>query len=98
MRSDLGAQRVDLLVIEAGRRLVEQQQFGLARERAGEFDALLGAEGQFVDRPIGDAGEPEFLDERARALAIRFSSPSRDRQAEARWRESRRARSRACRP
>ena len=33
-RLDLGAQRVDLLMVEAGGRLVEQQQLRLDRQRA----------------------------------------------------------------
>ena len=55
-------------MIEAGRRLVEQQQLGPDRERAGELDALADAERQFADRTVGDAFEAEFLDQRIRAL------------------------------
>ena len=43
---DLPAQHVDLVVVEARGRLVEQQQLGAAGERAGELDALAHREGQ----------------------------------------------------
>ena len=45
-RLDLAAQAIDLLVIEAAGRLVEQQQLRLAGQRARQFDALLRAERQ----------------------------------------------------
>ncbi len=57
------AQPVDLLVVEAARRLVEQQELGLARERAGQLDALLRGEGEVRDRLIGDRAEIERVDE-----------------------------------
>ena len=49
-RLDLAAQAIDFLVIEAAGRLVEQQQPRLARQRARQFDALLGSERQFARR------------------------------------------------
>ena len=47
------AERVDKIVVgdgvERGGRLVEQQQVGFARERAGDQDALLLSAGEFGD-------------------------------------------------
>ena len=47
---DLAAQHVDLVVIEAGRRLVEQQQLGAAGKRARQLDALADRERQAAGR------------------------------------------------
>ena len=38
--ADFAGERVDLLVVEARRGFVEQQQLGLDRQRARELDAL----------------------------------------------------------
>ena len=66
--ADLGGERVHLLVVQARRRLVEQEQLRLDRERPGELDALADPERQLPDRPVGDAGEAELLDQRVRPL------------------------------
>ena len=70
-------QRLDLLVVEAARGLVEQQQLGLARERAAELDALLGAERQVDHRPVGDGVELE--QRRAGGRPARRAAPPRAR-------------------
>ena len=44
--ADQLAEHVDLLVVEAAGRLVEQQQLRLGRERARELDALLVPNGR----------------------------------------------------
>jgi hypothetical protein len=50
-------QRVDLVVVEAGGRLVEEQKLGVAGERAGELDALAHREGQAPGRPKSECRE-----------------------------------------
>ena len=40
------AQLLDLLVVEAGGRLVEQEEQGIARQRPRQFDPLLRREGE----------------------------------------------------
>jgi hypothetical protein len=57
------AERVDLVVVEARGGLVEQQQLGVGRQRPGEFDALLGAEGQVRDHRVGHTGQAQELDQ-----------------------------------
>ncbi len=49
-RGDQLAQPVDLFMVQAAGGLVEQQELRLARERAGQLDALLRGEGQVRDR------------------------------------------------
>ena len=44
--------------VEVGERLVEQQQFGARRQRAGQRDALLLAAGEFVRILVALAGRP----------------------------------------
>ena len=61
MRRDQSAEFVDLLVVQAAGRLVEQQELRLGRKRAAEFDALLGAERQAADQRFGDFGEVEIV-------------------------------------
>src|SRR5450432_76985 len=56
-------QRLDFLVIEAAGRLVEQQQLGLARERAAELDALLRAERQIHHRYLGEGSQIEQVEQ-----------------------------------
>jgi hypothetical protein len=48
------AERRQLLVVEAGGGLVEQQQLRLGGQRARQLDALLDAEGQVAGRAVGD--------------------------------------------
>ena len=61
----VAARLVDLAVGEAGGRLVEQQQLGLADQGPGELDALERAVGQAGGRAVGEVGEVEL----ARAIA-----------------------------
>jgi len=67
--ADQIAERMDLLVVEAAGRLVEQQDLRIGRERARQFDALLGAERQAGNRDVGDVIKLEIVQdfvERAR--------------------------------
>ena len=63
MRLDQLAEPVDLGVIEAAGRLVEQQQLRPRRERARQLDALLQPERQVGDAAVRDIGEVEKLDQ-----------------------------------
>ena len=73
---DQVTQVIDLFAIEAGRRLVKQQQLRLGCERAGQFHALAVAERQVADHAIGDlrAGSQSRP---ARARGRRRNSSSR---------------------
>src|SRR5665647_909382 len=51
---DQVAKHMDLFVVEAAGGLVEQQDLRIGGERAGQFDALLGAERQAGNRDMGD--------------------------------------------
>ncbi len=57
MRRISVAELVDLVVVEAAGRLVEQQQLGLGGERARQLDALLRAERQAGDGQVRDRAE-----------------------------------------
>ena len=63
---DQPGQRPDLLVVEPRRRLVEQEEPGLAGQRPGELDALERAEGEAGGRMVRHALEPEERDQLAR--------------------------------
>ena len=52
--------------IEAGRRLVEEDELGLERERAGDRGALLHAAGELGGELVGGAVEADELQLRAR--------------------------------
>ncbi len=82
-RLDLAAEILHFLVVEARRRLVEQQQFGFDGERAGEFDPLARAERQFADRTMCDLREPKFFDQRVCALGDPLLLATRERQRKA---------------
>ena len=69
------ASAVDLLVVEAGCRLVEQKELRLDRERPGKLDPLADAERQFADRAVGDGLEVELLDQRVGALGYAGALP-----------------------
>ncbi len=58
--ADQVAQDVHFLVVEAAGRLVEQQDLGFRRQRAAEFDALLGPERKPRDLAIVDAMQIEI--------------------------------------
>ena len=60
-----------LLAIEAGRRLVEQHDVRLERQRAGEADDLLHAERQAADGGVAVAFELDQLDDALDGLAMR---------------------------
>ena len=64
------AELVDLVVIEAAGRLVEQQQLRLGRERARQLDALLRAEGQAGDAACATSLEVEIGDQISCDLAV----------------------------
>ena len=59
----------DLFVIQAARRLVEQQQLRLGDQRARELDPLERPERQPRRRPSGDVGDPDVVEDLARAAA-----------------------------
>jgi hypothetical protein len=62
------AQRVNSDGVEAGERLVEDQQVGLVGEGRGELDPLLVAEGECLDRLVHPIREPEPLQQGPRAV------------------------------
>ena len=64
--ADQLAERVHFLVIEAARRLVQQQQLGLAGECARQLDALLRAEGKVGHALVGRRLQAEERDQLAR--------------------------------
>src|SRR5436309_10052431 len=68
---DEARQVLALVAIEPGRRLVEQQQSRLERERAGKPHELLGAERQGADRNVAETLELDKFDDlfHRRALA-----------------------------
>src|SRR6185369_534889 len=77
----LGGERVDLLPelaarlgVDAGRRLVEQQQLGLVDQAGGEREALLPAAGELAGELLLPSRESEPLEARFDARA-----PVRDR-------------------
>ena len=67
--ADQLAEPVDLVVIEAAGRLVEQQQLRLGGERARELDALLRAERQVGDRAVSRTSAEVEMSRRARRRA-----------------------------
>src|SRR6185312_18480 len=80
--ADHAAEIAEFLVIEAGGRFVEQQQFRLGRERATKRDALLQTEGQGGDRDFGLRIEFQERDQLAGALVERVFLARRDRKGE----------------
>src|SRR5256885_2995410 len=67
--ADQRAELSDLLVVEASRRLVQEQQPRPRCERAGKLDALLGAEGELSRRPVGEGGQADVAEDLSRAAA-----------------------------
>src|ERR1700687_2154547 len=57
--ADQRADRAPFLWVQSARRLIEQQELRLRRERTAELDALLRAERQLGYARIGDALEAE---------------------------------------
>ena len=78
------AEPVDLGVIEAAGRLVEQQQLRPRRERARKLDALLHAERQVGDAAVRHIGEIEKLDQLPGDVGERLLLAPRSREASAR--------------
>src|SRR5438067_5097022 len=67
--ADQRAELSDLLVVQASRRLVQEQQPRPRCERAGKLDAFLGAEGELARRPIGEGGQADIAEDLAGAPA-----------------------------
>ena len=57
------------LRVERAERLVEQQDVGLGRERAGDRDALAHAARELVGRVVGELGEPDDAEQLLHPLA-----------------------------
>ena len=68
---------VDLLVVQAARGLVEQQQPRLRDERARELDALERPEREARRRTARDVGDPDVLERLVRASRERFARDSK---------------------
>ena len=66
--ADLVGQPVDLLVVEAGGRFVEEQELRTHGERARQLHPLAHAERQLPRRTVRDPFQAEFLDQRIGAL------------------------------
>src|SRR5476651_2463358 len=65
---DLALQRLDFLVIQTSRRLIEQQQLGARRERTRQLDPLADRERQRARHCIGEGHEVHELDQLVRPL------------------------------
>ena len=79
-RLDQRADAVDVLVAHAGRRLVEQQHFGIERQRGGDLERALAAIGQFHRRPIGQNADRPTSAISAIARSLKASSTRLERQ------------------
>ena len=64
------AQGLDLAVVHAGRRFVQQHQPGLQRHGAGQFHQFLRAVGQVPDLHLRLRRQPELVQDGHRALAL----------------------------
>ena len=60
--------------VDAGRRLVQQQQVGLAEQRAGDEHALLLAAGQLADVAVGQVADAEPVEHLVRPRPARRGS------------------------
>ena len=90
---------LDLLVVQAARRLVEQQQLGLGGQGARQLDALLRAERQVGDRASRHAPRSSSSrDQRRRLVAGRAVLARHAAAGAARWRGSRRGCGSGARP
>ena len=69
--ADQVAQRIDLLVVEAAGRFIEQQDLRIGSERARQFHAFLGSERQAGNRDMGDFFEREIVQDFMDALVER---------------------------
>ena len=68
------AQHVDADRVQAGERLVEDEQLGLVHQRGGELHALLVAERELLDAVAGALGQAEALDPAVRGR-VRILDP-----------------------
>jgi hypothetical protein len=86
--ADQPAERADLVVVQAGGRLVEEQQLRIAGQRARQLDPLLQRKRQRSDRSLGKRIEADEAHQIAGALGGR-SLLDRDRaRAAVHWPES----------
>ena len=79
---DLGDQVVDLLGLDgvaAGGGLVEEEDAGLERQRAGDLEPLQRAVGERARLLLGGVAEADAVEERARALGRGRAARRRDR-------------------
>ena len=70
---------IDLFAIEAGGRLVKQQQLRLGCERTRQFHALAVSERQVADHAVGDLLQVHKVDQFAGAAAKEFLLAGHDR-------------------
>ena len=82
------AQLLGLLRVHPGRRLVEQQQLGVGRQRTRDLEAALIAVGQ-VHRQLAVALEPDEVQQLAPLLDRAFSSRLHERRVQDHAREAR---------
>ncbi len=54
---------VDVLVAHAGHRLVEQQHFGIERQRRGDLQRALAAVGDFARDMVGEVGKADVVEQ-----------------------------------
>ena len=59
--AQLHLHRLAQLGVERGERLVEQEELGRERQRAGDGDALALAAGELRHGPVGEAGQMHQL-------------------------------------
>ena len=59
-----------LVLVEPGRRLVEQQERGFGHQRSPELDEAAAPETQRIDRPIRDILQPEQLERLVDSLTL----------------------------
>ena len=84
--ADLRFEHVDLVVVEAGGGLVEQQQLRARGERAGQLDALADRERQRARRHQGEGLDVHEFDQLPRPLGDALLLRGDARQSQRRWR------------
>ena len=72
--ADLALQDLDLIVVQAGRRLVEQQQLGAGGQRARQLDTLADRERQRPGQRVNGTRSMNSISSSARAVMRRSSS------------------------
>ena len=70
------------LGVDGGKRLVHEQQHGIASERAGDGYALLQPTGELPGIAVGGAGQPDSLEGSKRSLAAVGTAADRAAQRE----------------